>query len=276
MPVSKLRRAHLIRIQKIERQAITPVVPAVNLSNRNNTDTSDTNDTDTGKDEASGWYWHDSSKEDFSDSDNDLSSKTEKETEDETEGEEETLEKELMKDTLMESSQMDLKWNDDGKAKLRGAWGKSSLATEKRRQKEACDRQQQAAQCLHIGDMFKKAQEKLDQIETSETSQVTVMNKALPRACARPVSRKQAQINCRRDTLRKLNRLMTFVTKQEDKYRYRLSPRSNFYQRHLMVKHFLSSQDKKLSRQTQLSFNSELAPELVPPMAKKPKVSCQT
>ena len=43
---------------------------------------------------------------------------------------------------------------------------------------------------------------------------------------------------------------MDLVTEQEKKYEYRLSPRSNYYQRHLIVKHFLSSQQKKLPGQT--------------------------
>lgn len=43
---------------------------------------------------------------------------------------------------------------------------------------------------------------------------------------------------------------MDLVTEQEKKYGHRLSTQSNFYQRHLIVKHFLSSQKKRLPGQT--------------------------
>ncbi len=38
---------------------------------------------------------------------------------------------------------------------------------------------------------------------------------------------------------------MNFVTRQKKKYECRLAPQSNFYRRHLMVKHFLAIQKKK-------------------------------
>ena len=50
--------------------------------------------------------------------------------------------------------------------------------------------------------------------------------------------------------MKNLERLIDLVTEQEKKYGYRLSPQSNYYQRHLMVKHFLLSQQKKLPGQT--------------------------
>ena len=43
---------------------------------------------------------------------------------------------------------------------------------------------------------------------------------------------------------------MDLLTEQEKKYGYRLSPQSNYYQRHLMVKYFLLCQQKKLPDQT--------------------------
>lgn len=41
-----------------------------------------------------------------------------------------------------------------------------------------------------------------------------------------------------------LTRLLDLVTEQERKYGYRLGLKSNFYQRHLMVKHFLAIQKR--------------------------------
>ena len=43
---------------------------------------------------------------------------------------------------------------------------------------------------------------------------------------------------------------MDLVTEQKKEYGYRLSPQSNYYQWHLIVKHFLSSQQKKFLGQT--------------------------
>lgn len=265
MPVSKCRLKHLIRIRKIERKPNTNarVIP------ENDTDTSDQNDTDTSEDdtsergEALGWYWHNSSEEDFSESDDDLSSETEDKTENEIEDETEdkgTEERDSVEDIQTESSpQMTLRWNDNGETKLRGTWGKGSLATEKRKRKDVRDRQQQASQCPDIGDMFKRARERAAQAGTKEASQVEVVNnRSLSRhACTRPVSRQQAKVNLRRDAYKKLDRLMTFVTEQESKYGYRLSARSNFYQRHLMVKHFLSSQEKNLPKETRQDLSSQ-------------------
>ena len=56
-----------------------------------------------------------------------------------------------------------LGWDRTGEARLRGAWGKGSRSTEKRKQRNAREFQKQAAQCFHIGEMFKRAQEKVDQ-----------------------------------------------------------------------------------------------------------------
>lgn len=42
--------------------------------------------------------------------------------------------------------------------------------------------------------------------------------------------------------MKDLSRLLGLVTEQEKKYRYRLSPHGNFYQRHVIVQRFLQSQ----------------------------------
>ena len=107
--------------------------------------------------------------------------------------------------------------------------------------------------------MFKKAQEKADQRRKTEV-QVTDgqqnsqekgdLNNTAQSACPLPVSQKEILIELRIQALKNLERPMDLVTKQEKKYGYRLSPQSNFYQQYLMVKHFVSSQKKKLQGQT--------------------------
>lgn len=49
--------------------------------------------------------------------------------------------------------------------------------------------------------------------------------------------------------LKNLEQLLDLVTEQEKKYGHSLSPQSNFYQWRLMVRHFLSSQKKRLPGQ---------------------------
>ena len=74
-------------------------------------------------------------------------------------------------------------------------------------------------------------------------------NTAQP-ACSLPVSHKQELLELRMRALKNLERLLDLVTEQEKKYGHRLSPQSNFYQRHLMVKHFCQAKKKKLLGQT--------------------------
>ena len=126
-----------------------------------------------------------------------------------------------------------LGWDGEGEAKLRGIWGKGSRSMKERKQRNAREFQRQAAQCFHIGGMFKKAQEKADQRRKTEV-QVTdgqqtnqekgdLNNTAKP-ACPLPVSQKEVLIELRIQALKNLERLMDLVTEQEKKYGYRLSP----------------------------------------------------
>ncbi|WP_375449338.1 hypothetical protein [uncultured Nostoc sp.] len=110
---------------------------------------------DTSNDKASsGWYWHDSSNEDYSDSDEELAGETQGEEE------EEELTGSGSQFPIVEPAV--LGWDAEGEAKLRGIWGKGSRSTEERKQRNAREFQRQAAQYFHIGGIFKKAQEKAD------------------------------------------------------------------------------------------------------------------
>ena len=97
---------------------------------------------DTSEDEAnSGWYWHDSSDEDYSDSDEELTG--------EVPGEEEEEELTESGSQLPIVEPAILGWDTEGGAKLRGIWGKGSRSMEERKQRNACEFQRQAAQCFH-------------------------------------------------------------------------------------------------------------------------------
>lgn len=66
----------------------------------------------------------------------------------------------------------------------------------------------------------------------------------LSAACDPPVSQRQAYKDLQKDALTSLTRFLDLVMEQEKKYEYRLGIKSNFYQRHLMVKHFLAIQKR--------------------------------
>ena len=95
---------------------------------------------------------------------------------------------------------------------------------EERKQRNAREFQKQAAQCFHIGGMFKKAQEKADQHKETEVQltdggekrqgEDSVNNTAQP-ACSLPVSRKQELLELRMQALKNLEQLMDLVTEQE-------------------------------------------------------------
>ncbi|MCJ1464443.1 hypothetical protein MMC07_003056 [Pseudocyphellaria aurata] len=149
MPVSKRRRAHLIEIRKIKRK---PNARARNESDktreneRDNASENESHNTSENGANASR-YWHDSPEDEYSDSDDNAAS----------EGEEKKELAEKQTEAEKVEAEAVLRWNQNGEAKLRGAWGTGSLATEERKQKKKREMQQQAAQCYDIGAMFKKA-----------------------------------------------------------------------------------------------------------------------
>lgn len=70
-----------------------------------------------------------------------------------------------------------------------------------------------------------------------------------------PQSLKEQQI----EALKDLSRLIELVTEQKKKYRDRLSPNSNYYQRHVMVQQFLQTQIKSQSSQTRRGLSLSIA-----------------
>ena len=57
----------------------------------------------------------------------------------------------------------------------------------------------------------------------------------IPHGSSVPLPKRQIYREKQIVALKELTRLMELVTEQEKKYRERLSPHSNFFQRHLMV-----------------------------------------
>ena len=81
----------------------------------------------------------------------------------------------------------------------------------------------------------------------------------IPHGCASPLpkSRREIKKEIRVKTSHDLKRLLDLVTKQEEKYKERLSPHSNYHLRHCMVQNFLQIQlstppnpDQSMQKQT--------------------------
>ena len=152
----------------------------------------------------------------------------------------------------------ELSWNKAGEAKLRGAWGKGSSATEERKKRNVREYQRQASQSYNLSDMFAKSREKIARLEQTRLEEgpgnikSPIETEVIPISSACPLllifQKEQKEI--RATGLVSLERLLSLVTEQDKKYGYKLSPQSNFFQRHIMVKQFLSIQTRKIPGQT--------------------------
>ena len=106
--------------------------------------------------------------------------------------------------------------------------------------------------------MFAKSREKAARLEQTrleegpENMELLIEAKVIPisSACLLPLIFQEQQRELHASSLVSLNKLLSLVTEQDKKYGYRLSPRSNFFQRHVMVKQFLSIQTRKIPGQT--------------------------
>ena len=208
-----------------------------------------------------GWYWHDSSDS----SDNECSDSSEEEGgEKEWESDEEES---ITSPSLPSLRPAELSWNRAGEAQLRGVWGKGSSATEERKKRNAREYQRQASQNYNLSDMFAKLREKAARLEQTrlekrpgdmEVSKETE-DIPIPPACSPPLTSQEQRKEIRAKSLVSLEKLLSLVIEQDKKYGYRLSPRSNFFQRHLMVKQFLSIQTRKLLGQTRRQLATSVA-----------------
>ena len=117
MPVSKRRSSQLSKARAAHQE---------NLKKRRVDQEIAENNYDTSEDEAnSGWYWHDSSDEDYSDSDEESAGEDEEEEEGRTQS--------CSQFPIVEPAI--LGWDGKGEAKLRGIWGKGSRSMEERKQR---------------------------------------------------------------------------------------------------------------------------------------------
>lgn len=103
--------------------------------------------------------------------------------------------------------------------------------------------------------MFARIKRKAEQARTEDTRQaeekgIIIEDTPLRPACSPPLTFREKQVEMRVHALASLEKLLELVTEQDKKYGYRLSSRTNFFKRHLMVKQFLAVQKKRLSGQT--------------------------
>lgn len=205
------------------------------------------------------WYWDNSSEDDISDSDEGEGDNSGYHTEPESDVDTPTHKISVTTQQAPRSAFSMLGWKSGGDKHLRGAWGAGSQSGIERKIRDGKQCQEQASQSYSLKAMVEKnravaaelarekAQAEKGLINISDTAGLA-SNISIPAACDPSISKRQALYNLRVDALESLTRLLGLVTEQEKKYRYRLGLQSNFYQRHLMVKHFLASQKRQKLR----------------------------
>ena len=149
-------------------------------------------------------------------------------------------------------SKVELKWNRKGGQNLRGGYGKGSRSTQMLYNKSARELREEASKTYNIQALWQRSQDLSmisqanSQVELEQprelqpndgTSSIPFLSQ-IPRRCLPPLSKKQLCKNNRMEALKDLTRLLELVTEQENKYEGRLSPHSNFYQRHVIIQKF--------------------------------------
>jgi hypothetical protein len=181
------------------------------------------------------YFWHDSS-DDGTSSDSD----------DEEEGTHcESTDEDIPEPKA--ADELQLKWNNAGESALRAAWGTGSKRTQKRKVREQKELRRAASQSYSIVAMFKRQKQ-----AAASSDQDAADPACLPTITAGPVleSEKNTRTELQATALARLDRLIDLVTEQEAKYGFRLQYKSNFFQRHLMVKQFLSIQARATEKRT--------------------------
>lgn len=222
------------------------------------------------------WYWDNSSEDSVSDSDEGEGDNSEYHTEPKLEMD--TAIHKISVATQQDSTAQQaprtafsmLGWKPGGDKHLRGAWGAGSQSGIERRVRDGKQYQEQASQSYSLKAMVEKnktvAAEQAQERAQVEERLINISDNAglardipITAACNPPISKRQALYNLRVDALESLTRLLDLVTEQEKKYGYRLGLQSNFYQRHLMVKHFLASQKHQKLRQKRFELAEAVA-----------------
>lgn len=115
--------------------------------------------------------------------------------------------------------------------------------------------------------MFAKSREKAARLEQTRLKEGSgnmespIETEVIPisSACPPPLTFQEQQREMRATGLVNLEKLLSLVTEQDKKYGYRISPRSNFFQRHVMVQQFLSIQTRKIPGQTRRQLARSVA-----------------
>ena len=124
-------------------------------------------------------------------------------------------------------------------------WFISTREREIRRKKEL---EKSASLTRSIVEMFSAQQNK------GQPSSNPLSSSDLPQSASSKVGKKvETQFELRKQAAYDLDELLRLKTQQRDKYGYELSPKSNYYCRHLMVKSFLWMQLNKEKDNLQLN-----------------------
>ena len=239
--LEQLKSARVTAVQAKKRRrcevnlAIDPAQLEIDNDKLSTTDTSDT------EGESGTWFWNESANEDDSDT--------------EEGGEEEDKVDESESDLDIDEVKTKIKWNKEGEDKLRGAYGNGSRSTSRRERKSTRELEKQASKTYDIRALWQRnielgmastanSQVGLGQVaESQPIDNVSPLSLSdIPRGGASFLSNQQVLKSQRTEALKDLNKLLKLVTKQEKKYKARLSPHSTFHCRHIMVQQFLQSQ----------------------------------
>ena len=144
-----------------------------------------------------------------------------------------------------------LRRKKSGDKHLQKRWGAGSQLNKERQAANGQKNQKQASQSYSLAKMIekqkaiavKRTQDKEKSVDIPDEAELA-SNISIPVACDPLIFQRQVFKNLRPQALASLTRLLNLVIKQEKKYGYRLGVQSNFYQRHLMVKHFLAIQKR--------------------------------
>ena len=246
--LAHLKKARLASVEHFKKQKLERSQSTNTEQLRIDDDQLRTSDTSDTEDREGFWFWNESANE--TDSDSECSGESD-------EGELDCgPESRTEKEAVLETRPGEIQWNREGEKKLREGYGKGSRATTERRKKVAKELEKEASKMYNIMALWRRNQdlglvpEANTQPGLAEDSQSGPSCEIdplcplsqVPSDCAPPQSSQQIKREQRTFALKDITRLVELVTEQENKYKERFSPHSNFYRRHVMVQQFLQIQ----------------------------------
>lgn len=263
--LEQLKNARLVAAEQAKKRKIevdTTLQPGINdqLCNVHTSDTSDTDDSE----EANGtWFWNLSVNESCSDSEEEPQGKRQLDEG----GLDVELEEPRSEEAVpLRNAVKEIRWNKEGENNLKGSYGKGSRSTKKRQRKATKELAKEAAKTHNIIALWQRnrdlglisktnSQLGLPEPGPESESNPSPPDLSVPPGFTPPQSHKEQQI----EALNDMPRLIELVTEQEKKYGDRLSPHSNYYQRHVMVQQFLQTQLKSQPSQTRRGLSLTIA-----------------